>query len=177
MSCDCKSNKKSLEERFIEILFAEDLFYVNKRELIDEYFMAKAEKVSLKATCKKRQIGCVLVSKKRVVSGANGAPEKIGTCKTCYRIDAKSGTKLEHCYALHSEVKVLAECAKRGLSTRGGVIYLWGAMPCKNCLLALIEAGVKEFVCSSDTYYDSLSKEIFKVWISTGGILRFMKKD
>lgn len=177
MTCDCEHNKKSLEDKFIEILFTRDLFYVNKRTLIDEYFMAKAEAASLKSTCKKRQIGCVLVTKKGVILGANGAPEKIGACKVCSRMDAPSGTQLEHCYALHAEVKVLASCAKRGLSTRGGVMYLWDAMPCKDCLLALIEASVKEIVCSRRVYYDPLSKEIFDRWIKAGGILRWLESE
>lgn len=174
MTCDCVPNRKSLEERFIEILFSED-FYDEKRILVNEFFMAKAEKVSFKATCKKRKIGCVLVTEKGVVLGANGAPEKIGVCKVCSRIDAKSGTQLERCYALHAEIKVLAECTKNGFSTKGGVIYLWGAMPCKNCLMALIESGVKEIVCNDRLHYDQLSKEILDRWVNVGGKLKWIE--
>ena len=174
MTCDCVPDKKSLEDRFTEILLSGNENFENQRKLIDEYFMGKAENISLEATCKKRQIGCVLVSKEGVVLGANGAPENIGACKTCSRMDAESGTQLEHCYALHAEVKVLASCARRGLSTKGGVIYLYGAMPCKNCLMALIEAGVKEIVCNSRVYYGTLSEEIFNRWICAGGKLKWM---
>ena len=175
MSCDCKRNKKSLEERMSKIFFSGKMDFSSQRKIIDEFFMAKAKEISLGSTCKKRQIGCVMVSPNGIVSGANGAPEKIGTCKVCSRIDAASGTQLKKCYAVHAEVRMLVRCARKGLSAKGGFIYLYGSMPCKDCLLALIEAGIQEIVCEVGTYYDPLSKEIFNRWIAAGGKLTFME--
>jgi deoxycytidylate deaminase len=45
-------------------------------------------------------------------------------------------------------------------------------VPCKDCLLELIEAGISEIVCIQETYYDELSKDILKEWIDTGGKFR-----
>lgn len=175
MACDCIPDGKSLDSKMQKKLFSGEEKNTIRMKILDTFFMARAKDASFDATCKKRRIGCLLVTEEITVSGANGTPEGIDECKICPRVNAPSGTQLERCKALHAEVKVLAMCARKGLSTKGGVVYLYGAMPCKNCLLALIEAQVKKIVCNSNTYYDSLSKEIFEKWKKTGGELIWME--
>lgn len=145
--------------------------------LSDKILMEAAKKASYSSTCKKRQIGCLLICKKGYMSGTNGAPKPLDPCEICPRINAFSGKHLERCYALHAEAQALALCARTRLSTQDSILYLYNAMPCKTCLLSLIEAGVKEIICSDRVYYDPLSREIFESWQKTGGILRFMEID
>lgn len=48
-------------------------------------------------------------------------------------------------------------------------------VPCKDCLLELIEAGISEIVCIKETYYDSLSEFILQEWIEAGGKFGVMR--
>jgi len=49
-------------------------------------------------------------------------------------------------------------------------------VPCKDCLVECLQAGVKEIVCIGDNYYDEMSKEILKEWVSKGGVFRIYKE-
>ena len=50
-------------------------------------------------------------------------------------------------------------------------------VPCKDCLLELIRAGVSEVVCIRETYYDEPSRYVLKEWIENGGKFRILSKS
>lgn len=135
--------------------------------------MEHAKDAARYSTCQKKHLGCVLVLKsgKRIV-GWNGPPPQLSICDPCPRLESRSGSDLDMCSAVHAERMTLLVCAKYGYSTNESILYSYMGVPCKDCLLELILAGVKEIVCISDVYYDELSKEILAEWIETGGKFR-----
>lgn len=59
----------------------------------------------------------------------------------------KSGEGLEFCIAAHAERNCLINAARLGVSTLGTSLYLNTVMPCKDCMIELINAGIVEIVC------------------------------
>ena len=70
----------------------------------------------------------------------------------------KSGEGLDICIASHAERNVLINAAKNGVSTDGGTLYMNCNIPCKDCLIEIINAGIKELVVVEYSFYDSMSK-------------------
>lgn len=125
--------------------------------------MEMAKVVSNSSSCLKKQLGCVLyLQDNTVIIGTNGPPAKIKKCKMCQSKEGK-------CRAVHAERQVLLKAAKRGLITKDAILYSYMGVPCKDCLLELIEAGISKIVCIKHTYHDEFSKEILKEWINSGG--------
>ena len=45
-----------------------------------------------------------------------------------------------------------------GISTKGCILYMNCGIPCKDCLIEIINAGIEEIVVTSRNYYDSESE-------------------
>lgn len=130
--------------------------------------------------CFSRQIGAALVydnryskSKRLLSIGWNGPPVGISSCKTrnknlekkCPRqvMGYKSGAGLKYCPAVHAERSAILHSAKFGNVVAFTTLYMTCGIPCKDCLIEIIEAGVIELVCVDiNSYYDELSKDILK---------------
>ena len=108
----------------------------------DEHFMELARFVADRSTCLKAQHGAVLVIDKRVLAmGFNGAPEGFEHCVICRRVGLPSGEHPEWCRATHAEQNAIINAARVGISTVGSVIYITGR-PCVLCTKMLINAGI-----------------------------------
>lgn len=119
----------------------------------DEYFLAIAGTVSLRADCSRRQVGAVVVKDHRIVStGYNGSPPGWPGCATdgaCPR--ARSG--VEHgssydtgpgsCIAVHAEANALLYAGVDGC--KGATLYLTTA-PCDGCMRLIYAAGIVRIV-------------------------------
>ena len=73
------------------------------------------------ATCTKRSVAAVLeLADGSLIFGWNGPPICFADyCKPCPRLNAKSGTKMELCPAVHAEVSTVLNASRRGTgSTR-----------------------------------------------------------
>ena len=148
--------------------------------LTDKEYMQIAKNMSSNSRCKKRQLGCVLVlCDGNYIKGTNGAPLPLKSCDPCPRIvrGSISGEDLDLCRAVHAERQTILKAARLGLSTEGSKLYSYMGVPCKDCCIELIEAGISEIICSEETYYDELSKQIVKEWLKNDGILRFLNID
>ena len=77
-----------------------------------------------------------------------------------YALGFKSGEGLQYCLASHSERNCILNAAKHGICTNNSTLYLNTNVPCKDCLLEIINAGIKEVVCTDISFYDELSKFI-----------------
>lgn len=140
---------------------------------LDNRYMRLAKEASFIANCNKRRCGCVLLSiNNTLISGWNGPPEQVGQCDQCPRVDSMSSTDLHLCRAVHAEKRAIIRAGALNVSIIGATIYCYFGIPCKDCLLSLIEAGISEIVCINDKYYDELSKSILQQWISNGGKFR-----
>lgn len=148
--------------------YSEDVLDVTKiTNRWDLYFYNIAREVSKQSRCLSRQIGCVLVKDRSIVTtGYNGPPRGVPDCSTrstkkgvCPR-RAKgfnSGDGLHLCNAAHAEANTIVNAARLGVSTIGTTIFLNCGVPCKNCLGLIINAGIIEVVVTSITQYDFLS--------------------
>ena len=128
----------------------------------DEYFKNLSYVVASNSKCLSRHIGAVLVQNKAVIStGYNGPPRGIPPCPgpKCPRttLGFLSGEGLHLCPATHAEANCIAQAAMNGVVTKGATMYVTCGVPCKNCLALIINAGIKEVVCTSLDWYDSLS--------------------
>ena len=129
------------------------------------YFMNIAKVVSTMTTCKRRQVGAVIVKNKQVLStGYNGAPKNTAHCTDigCLRDSLKieSGKSPELCRAVHSEQNAIIQASLNGKSTEGATIYCTH-QPCVICAKMIINAGIKEVVYEND-YPDMLSLELMR---------------
>lgn len=131
----------------------------------DSYFMKIAEDVSTRSTCRRRNVGAILVKDKHIIStGYNGAPKDCVHCdeKGCLReiMGVPSGERHEICRGAHAEMNAVAQAAAVGCSTDGAVCYCTDK-PCSFCAKILINAGIKA-VCYRRGYADELSDQLFK---------------
>lgn len=133
------------------------------RDHWDRYFISICDAVALNSKCKSRQLGAIIVRDKSIVStGYNGPPRGVSHCEPCPRKEHgyTSGEGLDICRAGHAELNVIINAARLGVSTVGTILYLNWIIPCKECSIAIINAGVVEVVCASCTKYDQLGMEL-----------------
>jgi deoxycytidylate deaminase len=84
-------------------------------------------------------------------SGKKQCPRKLLGCK--------SGERLELCPCGHAERNALASANLHGVSTYNSTIYCFCGIPCHECTIQLIQAGVKRVVClKKDKDYSSSSR-------------------
>jgi len=156
-----------------------------------KYYLDIAKLVgNTRVRCHSRHIGSVLVKDDNIIAtGFNGPPRGIPMCDewegnwTNSKIPLKilqttehppvkgkcprkvlgypSGGGLEYCPAVHSERNTLLMCAKNGVSTKGSILYCWCGLPCKDCTIELIQAGIKGVVCATTEIYDTFSPILF----------------
>jgi len=79
-----------------------------------------------------------------------------------YALGYKSGEGLVICCASHSERNCILNAARHGICTNESSLYLNTNIPCKDCLLELINAGIKEIVCTDNSFYDNMSMFIVR---------------
>lgn len=122
----------------------------------DELFMLTAIKAGTRTSCLKRGVGANLVIDKReVASGYNGAPSGMENCLTGYREcfyerlaweDSQKGhgpfellkeARKIFCIARHAEANAIQQCIDRGVSPREGVLFVTN-FPCPKCVLEYI---------------------------------------
>ena len=106
------------------------------------YFGVMAVLASQRATCPRRQVGCVLVKDSRIIStGYNGSPPGLPHC-------TEIGCRMEdgHCTrTIHAEENALIQMAALGGPPVAGAVAFITDQPCLRCAERLYAAGVREF--------------------------------
>lgn len=127
----------------------------------DEVMLAVAYALSVRATCIKRAVGCVLVDAKGriLATGYNGTPAGLTHCtdKPCGAGAVGSDT----CQAVHAEINALMQCKDvDAIDT-----CYTTCMPCNNCGKSLLNTGCKRLV-----YIDTGEPEaaFLKFWRQNG---------
>lgn len=134
------------------------------RLTLDEYFIEMAHLVKKRGTCRRRQVGAVIVRDKMVVStGYNGAPRGVPHCSSetgCLTDDEAiaQGRRASVCMAAHAEINAIVQAGYNNVSVKGGTLYCT-TFPCNFCSKAIVNAGVREIVYE-EGYPDELSKSI-----------------
>lgn len=130
----------------------------------DKRFIELTNLIATWSSCLRRNVGAIIVKDKRVIAtGYNGAPQQIDSCVqlgTCIRKDAKSGTKLELCRAVHAEQNAIAQAARLGISIEGATLYCTHK-PCVTCTKIIVNAGIKRVVYTHD-YPDELADKLLE---------------
>jgi dCMP deaminase len=86
----------------------------------------------------------------------------------------KSGEGLDLCVAGHAERNALINAARNGIAVKGTTIYMNCPIPCKDCLIEIINAGISEIVVTEQSFYDETSKYILDN-LTTNLIVRTFK--
>jgi dCMP deaminase len=117
----------------------------------DEYFYKICNVVAEKSNCLYLKIGSILVRDNVIIStGYNGPPRGIPHCKnvhnttTCPLILNK---KFHLCPGAHSEINAIIHAARLGIKIKDSILYTNNKIPCGNCLMMIINSGIKEVVC------------------------------
>lgn len=130
----------------------------------DFVFSMIANDLSLRATCGRRKVGCVLVNERGHVlaTGYNGVPSGWTHCaehNPCPGLKAESGSKLDECYAIHAEQNALLQCAD---VHKIHTCYVT-VSPCVHCVKLLLNTSCSRIV--SPELYDPRSREL---WVKGG---------
>lgn len=153
-----------------------------------KYFHDIAIDVSQRSKCMSRKIGAVITRGDTIIStGYNGPPRGLMHCderhfydmrlrdalmslgklsdeklKECPRrlLGAKSGELLDICPAVHAEVNAIINAGRNGISCVGASMFLTCEVPCKNCLIAIINAGIKTVWVARNSHYDALTEYV-----------------
>ena len=121
--------------------------------------------VAKRSTCKRRQVGAILVKDKRILAtGYNGAPPGLPHCTDigCLREQEQipSGERHELCRGLHAEQNAIIQAAYHGVSIKDSVLYCTN-LPCSICLKMIISAGITKIIYEKG-YPDYLAERMLK---------------
>jgi dCMP deaminase len=123
--------------------------------------MAMAQLVSTRATCARRQVGCVLVDDRgRVLAtGYNGPPSGFQHCtdEPCAGAKMASGIGLDVCEAVHAEMNAVAQCTD---ASRVAACYVTCA-PCVSCAKLLVNTACRRVVFAEE-YPGGVAERIWR---------------
>lgn len=107
----------------------------------DQLGLLLARAWSLRSTCARRRVGCVLMDSYgyQLSAGYNGVPSKMEHCVTvpCPGVGAASGTALDLCLAVHAEQNALTMAPDPRLVYTAYVT----ASPCVHCVKMLLNTS------------------------------------
>lgn len=109
----------------------------NQRPHRDALNMTIAEVISLRGTCQRAKVGCVIVKDGRIIStGYNGS---VVPGKHCNELGCDIHSKCKH--SVHAEANAISFAAREGLSLKTASLYCTTA-PCYECAKLIIQAGI-----------------------------------
>jgi dCMP deaminase len=129
----------------------------------EQYFMDIACLVARRSTCRRRQVGAIVVRDKRILAtGYNGAPTGLPHCLDigCLReeLGIASGERHELCRGLHAEQNVIIQAAYHGVCIKDATLYCTN-LPCSICSKMLINAGILS-IKYKEGYADPMAEDM-----------------
>jgi dCMP deaminase len=151
----------------------------------DEYFIGMLEAVSARASCNRGRSAAILTRNNRIIStGYVGSPVGLPSCdevghlielrvmendvipflsceepNVCLSINYDKMSK--HCVrTFHAEMNAILSCAKEGVSTLDATMYCT-MVPCRNCAMAIIQAGIIRVVAAHPYQKSAETFEMF----------------
>lgn len=122
----------------------------------DAYFMKIACVVATRSTCNRKQVGCVLVRDRQIMSTGYGG--SIRGQPHCIDVGCKIDERTGGCIrTVHSEMNAIAQAARNGVSTADATAYVT-LSPCHWCFKTLANAGIVRIVYMEE-YRLPLDKE------------------
>lgn len=135
----------------------------------DHVNLVIADTVSLRATCSRRKVGCVLVNSKGHIlsTGYNGVAAGLKHCtgkNRCGGANHKSGSGLDVCEAIHAEQNALLQCKD---VYEIDVCYTT-TQPCIHCVKLLLNTS-----CQTIVYRDAYPSPLaMRLWREAGRVMR-----
>ena len=141
---------------------------------LDSWYLEMCKVISTRATCIRREVGCVLVDINGNIlsTGYNAVPSGMPHCTDvpCPGSICKSGEGLHKCVAVHAEDVAIMKC---GDIFKIHTAYVT-ASPCEGCLRKLLSTSCQRIVFSEE-YPHSTSKQM---WEDAGREwIQFTKKE
>lgn len=142
--------------------------HANRPE-VDSYYLAMAHIVSLRATCARRKVGCILVDTngKILSTGYNGVPNNFPHCtdnSNCLGVNNAPGQSGDLCQSIHAEQNALIQCKNiHDIHT----IYITDS-PCFTCTKMLLNLLNAKRIVFDREYPSEQSKffweKVFREW-------------
>jgi len=123
-----------------------------------EYFMGICAAVSVRGTCSRRKVGCVIVNELGHIigTGFNGPASGLPHCidSPCPGARFASGEGLSECQAIHAECNALMQCKNvHEIFT----MYVT-TKPCVNCFKMIMSTSCKRVIYRDDYPSDETEK-------------------
>jgi dCMP deaminase len=136
----------------------------------DEYFVNMLDAVATRASCDRGRSAAILTRNNRILStGYVGAPTGLPTCDDEGHIIERrilvygSNHISEHCIrTFHAEMNAILGCAREGVSTINSTLYC-NMVPCRNCGMAVIQAGITRVVAKNKYQKDEETRKMFEL--------------
>ena len=142
----------------------------NKRIDWHEYFMSIALLASIRSSCKRLQVGCVLTKNNRIISTGYNGFIKGFPHKSIVRDNHEQAT-------VHAEQNAIADGAQRGINLDGCDAYITH-FPCINCFKLLCSINVKNIYYYEDYKNDPIVLDLIKdKFINIIKIEKLIQKD
>lgn len=136
-----------------------------KRPSHDEYFMAMANLASLRSTCVRRKVGCILVNQHFhvIATGYNGVAAGLTHCidRPCAGASHPSGQGLDLCEAIHAEQNALLQCK----DTQSIYATYCTSSPCITCVKLFLNTSCRYIYFNKDYPH----KDAERLWKSKRG--------
>jgi len=144
-----------------------------------EYFLKVLDATALRASCDRGKSAAIIVKDNRLISsGYVGAPSGIPSCdEVGHQLIKRFEMPIEdwsdsiiinnrdfstHCVkTCHSEINAIINAARNGVSTLGATMYIT-MTPCKNCSMAIIQAGITKVIAKNKYQKDTESRQLLK---------------
>ncbi len=136
---------------------------MSNRISVDEYFLRAAEWATLRGTCARRKVGCVLTNHRSHILAtgyngvASGAPHCIEPAHSCPGAKAPSGTGLDLCEAIHAEQNALLQCHNVFEIHTCYVTH----SPCITCVKLIAGTSCQRIVFREKYAHDDASKALW----------------
>ena len=115
----------------------------DKQFKLDLRYLRMARIWSENSYCKRRQVGCLVVKDKMIISdGYNGTPS--GFENVC-----EDANNVTHPYVLHAEANAITKLARSSNNSDGATLYVTDS-PCIECSKLIIQAGIKRVVYAKE---------------------------
>lgn len=135
---------------------------------LDSWALSLAMTTASRSTCRRRQVGCVLLNEfgHVMATGYNGPARHAPHCgefgSTCELNNPQSGTNLDSCDAIHAEQNALLQCTD---VNKIHTCYVTTS-PCVTCLKMLLNTSCQRIVFINE-YPHSRAKELWVAALRT----------
>lgn len=135
---------------------------------IKEYLDQAQKYADKESGCRKVAVGALLLPSKHKVTllGANITLPKSCRVAGCRRVDLYGEDSKNHrlpsdCRSLHSEIAVISEAAKYGMSTDRATLFVT-RYPCEACARTIVNAGISTVYYGREQVISEETARIFK---------------